>query len=188
MKLFPAVFVQNLPFVLSVKNYLAKTKEILYASLRQEKKKGAKTIMKKFIFGAFAAAASMMTGIATAFACSVAGSGGSSGASDGGTATSGGGVMDILWTMLPFVIMIVLFYFLLIRPQKKREKQTKDMLAAIKVGDRITTIGGIFGRVCNIKDDVITIEVGQDKAKIVIARWAVRTVEGSDTESEITPG
>lgn len=79
--------------------------------------------------------------------------------------------------MLPFIIMIVAFYFFLIRPQKKREKETKDMLDSLKTGDNITTIGGICGKIVSIKDDIITVEVGVDKVKLVFERWAVRNVD-----------
>lgn len=79
--------------------------------------------------------------------------------------------------MSPFIIMIVAFYFFLIRPQKKREKETKDMLNSLKNGDNITTIGGICGKIVNIKDDIITVEVGADKVKLVFERWAVRNVD-----------
>lgn len=65
---------------------------------------------------------------------------------------------------------------LLIRPQRKR-KETKEMLAALKVGDNITTIGGICGKVTAIRDDIITVEVGNDKVKLVFERWAIRDVE-----------
>lgn len=76
----------------------------------------------------------------------------------------------------PFAIMIAVFYFLFIKPQKKRDQQQKEMLAALKVGDNIVTIGGIVGKIQNIKDDVVTIEVGADKTKIPFERSAVRNV------------
>jgi preprotein translocase subunit YajC len=91
----------------------------------------------------------------------------------------------LLGQILPFVVLIAVFYFFIIRPQQKRDKKIKEMLAALKVGDRITTIGGIYGRITNIKDDVITLEVGVDKIKLVIARWAIRSVEDSDVENEM---
>lgn len=84
---------------------------------------------------------------------------------------------------LPFIVLIAVFYFLIIRPQQVRDKKVKRMLAAIKVGDRITTIGGVFGKIINLSDDIVTIEVGSDKVKLVVARWAVRSVENSDVEN-----
>jgi len=75
--------------------------------------------------------------------------------------------------VVPYVIIIGVFYFLLIRPQKKKEKQIQEMRNSIKEGDEISTIGGIYGKVINTKDDIVTIEVGADKVKFKIARWAV---------------
>ena len=71
---------------------------------------------------------------------------------------------------------LVVFYFLIIRPQQKREKATREMRNNIKIGDEIVTIGGIYGKVLKIKDDIITIEIGSDKTKITIAKWAVGNV------------
>ena len=79
--------------------------------------------------------------------------------------------------MLPMVLIIVVFYFILIRPQRKKDKEAKAMLDSLKVGDRICTIGGIYGTIVRIKDDVLTIEVGDQKTQMMIARWAVRNVE-----------
>jgi preprotein translocase subunit YajC len=80
-------------------------------------------------------------------------------------------------TLLPFILLIAVFYFMIIRPQRKRDKQTREMLANLKVGDNITTIGGICGKIVRIRDDVLTIEIGADKVKLVIERWAVRSVD-----------
>ena len=79
--------------------------------------------------------------------------------------------------ILPFAVLILFFWLFIIRPQKKREKQTREMLAALKVGDKITTIGGIVGKVARIKDDTVTIETGADKVKIVFERKAIASVE-----------
>lgn len=88
-----------------------------------------------------------------------------------------GGVVGMLMTFVPLLAMGVLFYFMLIRPQKKKDKQVKQMLAELKVGDRVTTIGGIHGTVVQIKDDTLIVAVGQDKVKLVFARWAIRSVD-----------
>ena len=86
---------------------------------------------------------------------------------------SGGMVMTIAY----FAVIIAIFYFVAIRPQKKREKQTQAMINAIKVGDDILTIGGIYGTVAKIKDDILFIESGkQEKTMIQIAKWAVKDV------------
>lgn len=84
-------------------------------------------------------------------------------------------------SMYGSIIMLVVFfafaYFFMIRPQKKQEKETKQMRDSIAVGDEITTIGGIIGKVCNVRDDTLTIETGSDRTKLKIARWAVRSIE-----------
>ena len=78
---------------------------------------------------------------------------------------------------LPMILVFVIFYFMLIRPQRKKDKEAKQMLENLKVGDRICTIGGIYGTLVRIKDQVLTIEVGEQKTQMMIARWAVRNVE-----------
>ena len=78
---------------------------------------------------------------------------------------------------VPMILIFVVFYFLLIRPQRKKDKEAKTMLDNLKVGDRICTIGGIYATIVRIKDDVLTVEVGDQKTQMMIARWAVRNVE-----------
>lgn len=78
--------------------------------------------------------------------------------------------------LLPMIIFFIALYFFIIYPQKKREKKFKEMLAKLKVGDDIITIGGIIGKVFNIKDDVVTIEVGQDKTKLKIEKTAIKNI------------
>ena len=73
--------------------------------------------------------------------------------------------------MLP--IMIAIFYFFLIRPQKKKAKQDKDMRDNLQVADEVVTIGGIIGRVLSVKDDTVLIETGGDKTRIRVLRSAI---------------
>lgn len=80
----------------------------------------------------------------------------------------------MLVTFLPLVLMFVVMYFLLIRPQKKREKEAQNMRNNIQVGDEVVTAGGIVGTVVNIKEDTITIETASERSKIRIKRWAVQ--------------
>ena len=89
------------------------------------------------------------------------------------------GAMIIYYAVqfLPMILIFVIFYFMLIRPQRKKDKEAKQMLENLKVGDRICTIGGIYGTIVRIKDQVLTIEVGEQKTQMMIARWAVRNVE-----------
>ena len=88
-----------------------------------------------------------------------------------------------LVTLMPLILLIVIMYFLLIRPQKKREKAVNEMRNAIKVGDEIITIGGICGKIVKTKDEVLTIQVGADKTKFEIMRWAVSKVVTDETVS-----
>lgn len=81
-----------------------------------------------------------------------------------------------LVTLMPLILLIVIMYFLLIRPQKKREKAVTAMRNSVKVGDEIITIGGICGKIVKTKDETLTIQVGADKTKFEIMRWAVSKV------------
>lgn len=80
-------------------------------------------------------------------------------------------------TILMIVLMFVALYFFMIRPQKKQEKETNDMRNNLKVGDEITTIGGIIGKIISIKEETVMIETGHDRTKIRILKTAVRNVD-----------
>ena len=84
--------------------------------------------------------------------------------------------------VLYMAFFIGLMYFMVIRPQNKKSKQLAELRNNIKSGDDIVTIGGIVGKVLNIKNDEITIEVGASKTKLTIKKWAVSTVEKSKSE------
>ena len=80
------------------------------------------------------------------------------------------------WTTI--LLMAALFgvmYFVMIRPQKKKQKEEQEMRDAIQIGDEITTIGGICGRVVTVKEDSLVIETGADRNKMKITRWAIQT-------------
>ncbi len=96
------------------------------------------------------------------------------------------GAMGLISSLLPFVVIIAVFYFLLIRPQKKQEKQTREMLAAIKVGDTITTIGGMVGKITKIKDEKVIFETGPktEPHQITIERWAIKSVQKEISDAE----
>lgn len=96
--------------------------------------------------------------------------------------TPEGGPMLILAQLAPLIIMVVLFYFILIRPQRKRDKENKAMLAAMKVGDKVVTIGGICGKITKIKDSFVYIETGSigtdaDKCTLKMERDSIKSVE-----------
>ena len=90
-------------------------------------------------------------------------------------AAAGEGQQNPIMSFLPLVLMIGAMYFLVMRPQKKRQKEEQQMRDNIQVGDEITTIGGIMGRVVTTKEDSLIIETGADRNKMKITRWAVQT-------------
>ena len=83
---------------------------------------------------------------------------------------------DLYSMILLPVAMIAIFYFILIRPQRKKDKLVKEMLSQLVVGDKIITIGGIHGKITSIKDEELVIETGSasEKSFIKISKWAVR--------------
>lgn len=80
-------------------------------------------------------------------------------------------------TLIMLVVMVGVFYFMLIRPENKRKKEAENMQSSLKNGDEITTIGGIKGKVVNVKDDRFVIETGADQVRIEFAKWALSTNE-----------
>ena len=88
------------------------------------------------------------------------------------------------WLMpVLLVVMVAVFYFAMIRPQKKQEKQIAEMRDSLAVGDEVVTIGGIIGTVLIIKDDKIMIETGNDRTKLTILRSSVKTVLKDEDEA-----
>ena len=85
--------------------------------------------------------------------------------------------------ILMFVVLIVVFYFFLIRPENKKKKKLEDMRNQLAVGDEITTIGGIVGKIVSIKDDLITFETGEDRVRMQVTKWAISTT-GKDTKQK----
>lgn len=99
-------------------------------------------------------------------------------------APEGNMIAALLTTFLPLILIFVVFYFMLIRPQRKKDKQVKEMLNNLKAGDRICTIGGIYGTITGIKDDTVTLAVGRDNLSMVVARWGIRSVEEVTIEND----
>jgi preprotein translocase subunit YajC len=85
------------------------------------------------------------------------------------------------FTMLPLLLLVPLMYFVMIRPQQKRQKQWQQMLSGIKAGDKITTAGGIRGIILSIKDDAVIIRVAPDNLKLEIAKNAIASVTTQDS-------
>lgn len=80
-------------------------------------------------------------------------------------------------TIIMLVAMLGIFYFMMIRPENKRKKEAEQMRSSLKVGDEIVTIGGIHGKVVDVKDDKFVIETGADRVRIELAKWALSTNE-----------
>ncbi len=91
---------------------------------------------------------------------------------------------SLITMLLPFVVLIVVFYFLLIRPENKKKKALNEMRNTLAVGDEVTTIGGIVGKVVHIKDDLVTIETSEDRVRMQLARWAISTKGTQTTETK----
>ena len=104
--------------------------------------------------------------------------------STGGADLAGGsGTFTIVW----LVIMVALFYFMLIRPQKKKEKADRQLRASLQAGDKIVTIGGFTGRILSVKDDEVTFETGAAKTRLTVKKWAIQTREGPEVEAVEEP-
>lgn len=78
-------------------------------------------------------------------------------------------------TIIMLVAMVAVFYFILIRPENKRKKEAEQMRSSLKVGDQVTTIGGIVGKVVSVKDDKFVIETGADQVRVEFQKWALST-------------
>ena len=88
-------------------------------------------------------------------------------------AAAGSQWASILMMVLPLVLMIGIFYFLILRPEKKRNKEMQQMLNNIQVADEVVTTGGIIGRVLSVKEDTVLIETGSDRTKIRVLKSAI---------------
>ena len=92
-------------------------------------------------------------------------------------ATTANTTASLLSMIVPFAAVFVIMYFLMIRPQRKKDKQLQDMRGSLEIGDNVTTIGGIVGRVVALKDDTVVLETGTDRNRVRFKRWAVQEVE-----------
>ena len=100
-------------------------------------------------------------------------------ASADGTSAGGSGVSMILM----IVIMIAVFYFFLIRPENKKKKAAEEMRSNLSVGDQITTIGGIIGRIVAVKSESIVFETSEDRVRMEVTKWAISST-GKQTEEQ----
>ena len=97
-------------------------------------------------------------------------------------AAEGAGGSGIASTLIMILLMVAVFYFLLIRPENKKKKAANEMRNNIKVGDEITTIGGVKGTICALKEETFVIETGADRVRVEFTKWAV-----SSKGTEATP-
>ncbi len=95
-------------------------------------------------------------------------------------AGAAGGMSSIIM----LVVLIVVFYFFLIRPENKKKKQLEQMRNELGVGDKITTIGGMVGKIVHINGDLITFETGEDRVRIQVTKWAISTNNIQKKEEE----
>ncbi|MCT4632643.1 MAG: preprotein translocase subunit YajC [Firmicutes bacterium] len=83
-------------------------------------------------------------------------------------------------SIIYMVVIFVAFYFLLIRPQKKKNQKMQDMRSNLNVGDQIVTIGGMVGKITSVKEDNIVVEIGADKTRLEFKKWAVGSIVKED--------
>ena len=91
--------------------------------------------------------------------------------------TAGAQTAGLGGMLFPMILMFVVLYFFMIRPENKRKKEAEEMRSAVKTGDKIVTIGGITGTVVNVKDSRIVIETGADQVRIELEKWAISSNE-----------
>ncbi len=101
-----------------------------------------------------------------------------------GTAATEGQESSPVPMIVMMVVMVVLMYFMMIRPQKKKQKEEQQLRDSVQIGDEITTIGGIVGRIVTVKEDSIVIETGADRTKMKLMRWAIQTNNTGNERAE----
>ena len=112
------------------------------------------------------------------------------GAQGGAEGAQPGGIQGSIMSFLPFVLIIAIFYFLIIRPQNKKQKETQRMLESLKKGDKVVTIGGVYGVIQDVKEKTVIVKV-DDNTKLEFLRSAVSGVvdaaKQKDEKSEDKP-
>lgn len=91
---------------------------------------------------------------------------------------------QMIMAIVTWAGLFAVFYFLLIRPQKKKDKKLKEMRQSLSVGDKVTTIGGIIANVAKIEEDFIVLELGPNRTKVPFEKWAIGTVESKKESVE----
>ena len=90
-------------------------------------------------------------------------------------------------SLIMMVVLFVIMYFFMIRPQKKKDKEVKNMRDSLAIGDEVISIGGIHGKVVKVNDEIVTLELPHGKQRINLSKWAVGTVnkKGKETKLEV---
>ena len=88
-------------------------------------------------------------------------------------------------SLLLMVAMIAVFYFLIIRPENKRKKQAEQMRSSLKKGDRVTTIGGMVGKIVQVNDSTIVFETSEDRVRIEVTKWAVQSTGAMEQADKV---
>lgn len=90
---------------------------------------------------------------------------------------------DMGYSIIMILVMVAIVYFLMIRPESKRKKAAQQLRDSLSVGDEITTIGGITGTICAVKENTIVFETGADRVRLEVTKWAVSTKGTQATET-----
>ena len=104
------------------------------------------------------------------------------------TADAAGGSASML---IMIVLMFAVFYFFMIRPENKKKKQVEQMRSSLSVGDEITTIGAITGKIVQVTEDTVTFETGEDRVRIQVKKWGISTtakMEAAEAEARASKG
>ncbi len=102
-----------------------------------------------------------------------------------------GGAMGSSSMLVMLVLMFAVFYFFFIRPENKKKKQVEQMRSSLTVGDEITTIGAITGKIVQVTEDTVTFETGEDRVRIQIKKWGISTtakMEAAEAEARANKG
>ena len=89
---------------------------------------------------------------------------------------------QMIMGLLMWVVVFGVFYFLLIRPQKKKDKELKEMRENLNVGDKVTTIGGIIAHVAKVEENAVILEIGPNRTKVPFEKWAIGKVESKEAQ------
>lgn len=87
---------------------------------------------------------------------------------------------SLIWSIAYIVALFAIFYFLFIRPQKKKDKELKEMRENLNVGDKVTTIGGIIAHVAKVEENAVILEIGPNRTKVPFEKWAIGKVESKE--------